>query len=82
MFELIARIRSRPVEYRRRVAFFTACGITLFIVALWLVSFLVGSSDGATSPQSTDAPGPFEALWAPTKESIGSLGDIFKGFRN
>lgn len=75
MFELITRLRAQPVAYRRRVAFFTALGITAVIIALWIISLLVsfGREDDVVLQQT---PGPFETLGSQIRGSFSS----FRGF--
>jgi hypothetical protein len=70
MFELIARLKQRPVAARRRVAFITALSITALIALMWIVWLSMGGIAMRTGKNVPDAGTPAESLWLPLKRAI------------
>lgn len=82
MFKLIARIRSQPPEYRRKVAFFSAAVLTGLIIVVWFVSLFVGITRPIQEARAIDAaPGPFETFVGQIGAGFSSMGDAFKNFK-
>lgn len=77
MFDLILRLRARPLAYRRKVAFWMAVGITSLIVLIWALSLSVRFDDATVTPEEVQVPGPFETFMGQIRTGVGSLKDSF-----
>lgn len=75
MFDLILRLRTRPLAYRRKVAFWSAVGLTALIALVWALSLSVRFDDATVTPEETQAPGPFETFMGQVRTGVGSLKD-------
>lgn len=77
MFDLILRLRTRPLAYRRKVAFWSTVGLTALIALVWALSLSVRFDDVTVTPKETQAPGPFETFVGQVRTGVGSLKDSF-----
>lgn len=76
MFDLILRLRSRSLAYRRKVAFWTAVGITSIITIIWVISLAVRFG-GANDPSESQVPGPFETFMGQVGGGVSSVKNLF-----
>jgi hypothetical protein len=70
MFDLIARLRQRPLAVRRRVAFMTALSITFTIAVMWIVWLSMGGLAAQTRADVPSAGTPAESIWLPLRRAI------------
>ena len=78
MFDLIARLKQRPLAARRRVAFMTALSVTAVIAIMWVTWLSMGGMATRTGADAPDAGTPAESLWLPLKRAISDFaGSIF-----
>ncbi len=70
MFELIARLKQRPVAARRRVAFITALTVTALIALMWVIWLSMGGMAARTGKDEPTAGTPAESLWLPLKRAV------------
>lgn len=79
MFDFIIRLRARPLAYRRKVAFWSAAGLTALIILIWGISLSMRFDDVATSPATNtpEAPGPFETFMGQVQSGISSIKNSF-----
>lgn len=75
MLDLILRLRSRPLAYRRKVAFWSTVGITSIIALIWALSLSVRFGDIAAPVEKPQTPGPFETFMSQVRTGFGSLKD-------
>lgn len=75
MFDLILRLRTRPLAYRRKVAFWSAVGLTALIALVWALSLSVRFDDATVTPKETQAPGPLETFMRQIRTGVDSLKD-------
>lgn len=73
MFELIAKLRNRPLAARRRIAFSTALTITLLIAAMWLTWLFQGGIEARTGDEEQQSATPAESIWLPLRELSSSF---------
>jgi hypothetical protein len=82
MFDLIARLRSKSIAQRRRIAFLAALCITAVILLMWLVWLMEGGFSARLSyATSTPETTPARDLWAPISGLLRSMSsglDILK----
>ncbi len=77
MFDLILRLRARPLAYRRRVALWSTVGITAFIAGVWALSLSVRFDDMRTTPEVSKAPSPFETFAKQIDAGVTPLKNYF-----
>ncbi|MEN9405116.1 MAG: hypothetical protein RLY47_75 [Candidatus Parcubacteria bacterium] len=75
MLDLIHRLRSRPLAYRRKVAFWSTVGITSVIALIWALSLSVRFDDVDTPSEDSQISGPFETFMRQVRTGFGSLKD-------
>ena len=73
LFETIHKVQERPLPERRRIAFWTAFLLTLFIVLIWGLTLLIRSSQSSPDTQKQEAPSPFENMWDGVREGFESF---------
>jgi|GEM_PF-6901193 len=73
MLDLILRLRTRPLAYRRKVAFWSAIGITSLIALIWALSLSIRFDDATVTPEETQVPGPFETFMGQVRTGVSSL---------
>ncbi len=79
MFDFIIRLRARPLAYRRKVALWSAVGLTALIALIWGISLSMRFDDVVTPPTATtpEAPGPFETFMGQVQSGFSSIKDSF-----
>ncbi len=79
MFQLIAKLRQRPLADRRRIAFVVALSITILIAIMWIVWLSVGGITVRTGREKPVGGTPAESLWTPLKSAfIDFTKSVFK----
>jgi hypothetical protein len=76
MFNLILRLRARPLAYRRKVAFWSAVGITALITLIWIISLSI-RFDGINETSEPQPPGPLETFLDQVRNGASSIKDAF-----
>ncbi len=75
MLDLILRLRTRPLAYRRKVAFWSTVGITTLIALIWALSLSVRFDDVDATPEGPQVPGPFKTFIGQVRAGTASLKD-------
>ncbi|HXK40341.1 MAG TPA: hypothetical protein VJ837_05930 [Candidatus Paceibacterota bacterium] len=75
MFELISKLRQRSPEERKRISFWVAAAVTLFIACIWFVTLFVGGVAPKPTPKSST---PAQGLWAQVKQGATALIDSIR----
>lgn len=79
MFELIARLRRRPLAARRRIAFITALSFTLIVALMWVLWLTVGGIAIRTGAEEPVGGTPAQGIWSPLRHATEALGkSIFR----
>ena len=74
-------LRAKPETHRKRIAFWSAFGVTVVIFAFWLGSFSVAGSSakGAVASAVNQAGSPAQSLVASVGSFFVDIKDIFFG---
>ncbi len=75
LFDVISKLQQKPLPERRRITLWLALGVTLCIVAVWLITFILISPASVSTDEV--APSPFRALFDGFKNSFSGIkGDV------
>lgn len=73
----IDRLREKPEHIRRRIAFWSAGGMSVLIFVFWMASFSISghTASGALSRAAAQARSPVTSM-------VAAVGDLFSDLRN
>jgi len=79
MFDYLERIRRKPLEVRRRIAFGSAVTITVLIVLVWIGTLLTPEPEIVM--RAVDEQSPMQAIGESTKALISDIREVWGGMR-